>query len=823
MPFLKTILLLCVVSTVLIHKLHAADFEDRFISAIKLEKFVLKGKTGNYVPLDDKTQQSVRNLIQATVGKPYIPEIVEGDVHILTHLDKFKYIYAEAILQEDGTIILLYKFTEQQIITQVSVVGNTSMSDKSLLAVVPIIEGLGRNQDAIDRGKRAIMDLYKEQGNYLVEIIPEIIEYGKGIDDSVVLIYKIMEGPRVRVKGLAFYGNHSFAEKELASEIDTNVSVPFFRRGELNEQVLASDVASLKSFYINRGFRDIRVSYTDPLSPNDKEASVIFLIEEGPQYTIGGISSEFKSIGNQAPVFTEEQIRGLIPMKQGDVFRQTDLNEAIAAINNAYGVLGRIISVDPKQQAIKKARKNMFGGGSSLELDAAYAIPFHAEPGATIDILFLITEGPPTKVGVVEIKGNSVTKDKVIRGRIGLKPGYPFNIEEANRSEKRLMRTGLFNKVTMTIQPENKKDSNIRDLLVEVKEKQTGSLNFGLMAGSDTGLVGNISLTQRNFDIADWPESWEEFWQRKSFIGAGQQFSMAFQPGDEIFNYEIGLTDPRFLDTDYSFGGTAGWSRRDYTDYTQETLYNRLNLGRKFGDIWYGSMSLSADRIKYTDIDEDVPQEIYNDRGPSTINSIGLNITRTTLAPFDRPSEGSRVRMSVSQFGLPSGDYTFTKTFVSYTTYYALDRDFLNRATTLRLDGRLGYIFGGSAPTFERFYLGGRSFRGFDFRSISPLGTPRVAGGDSTIAIGGDWEIFLGAQYEFPVVDRFISMVLFCDSGTVVNTPGFDDYRVSVGAGIRLHIPQLGPAPLAFDFGFPVVKQATDKKKTFSFSVQLPF
>lgn len=831
MPFLKTILL-CVVSTVFIHKLHAADVEDRFISAIKLEKFVLKEKRGNYVPLDDKTQQRVKNLIQATVGKLYIPEIVEGDVHILTHLDEFKYIYAEVILQEDGTVILVYKFTEQQIITQVSVVGNTSMSDNSLLAVLPIMEGLGRNQDAIDRGKRAILDLYKEQGNYLVEIFPEIIEYGKGIDErtgdkideSVVLIYKIMEGPRVRVKGLAFYGNHSFTEKELASEIDTNVSVPFFRRGELNEQVLASDVASLERFYINRGFRDIRVSYTDPLSPNDKEASVIFLIEEGPQYTIGGIFSEFKTTDHQASVFTEEQIRGLIPMKQGDVFRQTDLNEAIAAINNAYGVLGRIIDVDPKEGAIKKARKNMFSGGSSLELDAAYAIPFHAEPGATIDIVFVITEGRPTKVGVVEIKGNSVTKDKVIRGRIGLKPGYPFNIEEANRSEKRLMRTGLFNKVTMTpLQPENNEDSIVRDLLVEVKEKQTGSLNFGLAAGSDTGLLGNISLSQQNFDIADWPESWEEFWQRKSFVGAGQQFFMAFEPGDEIFNYETGLTDPRFLDTDYSFGGSAGWSKRDYTDYTQDTLYSRLNLGRKFGDIWYGSMSLSADRIKFTDIDDNVPQEIYNDRGPSTINSIGLNITRTTLAPFSRPSEGSRIRMSVTQFGLPSGDYTFTKTFASYTTYYALDRDFLDRATTLRLDGRLGYIFGGSAPTFEKFYLGGRSFRGFDFRSISPLGTPRVAGGDPSIAIGGDWEIFLGAQYEFPVVDRFISMVLFCDSGTVVDTPGFDDYRVSIGAGIRLHIPALGPAPLAFDFGFPVVKQATDKKKTFSFSVQLPF
>ena len=632
-----------------------------------------------------------------------------------------------------------------------------------------------------------------------------------------------MEGPRVRVKGMSFYGNHSFSDKELSSEIDTNVSVPFFRRGELNEQVLAADVSSLKRFYINRGFRDVRVSYADPLSPNDKEASVIFLIEEGPQYTIGGISAEFTSVGNLQYVFTEEQIRGLIPMKQGSVFRQTDVNKSVAAINSAYGVLGRIINIDPKQQAIKRARNNMFGSGNTLELDAAVAVPYHAEPGATVDIVFVITEGLPTKVGIVDIKGNSVTQDKVIRGRIGLKPGYPFNVEEAARSEDRLMKTGLFNKVTMTIQPEDKKNPNIRDLLVEVDERQTGSLNFGLMAGSDSGLVGNISLTQQNFDIADWPESWEEFWQRKAFIGAGQQFTMAFQPGDEVFNYEIGLTDPRFLDTDYSLGGNAGWSRRDYTDYTQDTLYSQVNLGRRFGDIWYGSVSLTANQIKLTDIDNNVPQEIFNDRGPNTINSIGFNVTRNTLKPFNRPNEGSRARVTINQFGMPSGDYTFTKTSFAYTTYFALDKDFLNRASTLRLDCRIGHIFGGTAPTFEKFYLGGRTFRGFNYRSISPLGTPRVAGGDPNVAIGGDWEFFLGAQYEFPVVDRFISMVFFCDSGTVENTPGFDDYRVSVGTGIRMHIPQLGQAPLAFDFGFPIVKLDTDKKRTFSFSVQLPF
>jgi outer membrane protein insertion porin family len=143
--------------------------------------------------------------------------------------------------------------------------------------------------------------------------------------------------------------------------------------------------------------------------------------------------------------------------------------------------------------------------------------------------------------------------------------------------------------------------------------------------------------------------------------------------------------------------------------------------------------------------------------------------------------------------------------------------------STLRLDAKVGYIFNGDSPTFEKFYLGGRSMRGFEFRTISPKGTPRVAGGSTDVPIGGDWEFFLGAQYEFPVLDRFISMVVFCDSGTVTESPSLDDYRVSVGTGIRLHIPQLGQAPLAFDFGFPVIKQEEDSKKTFSFSVQLPF
>ncbi len=213
MRLLNTILF-CLIS-ILITSQHLAwsvaslegvvSLEELFISSIKFER------------LDRVTEQRVQNLIQSAVGELYDPERVEGDVHTLTHLGVFENITAKVVLQEDDTLELIFTFTEQQIITQVSVVGNTQIGDKELLASTPVMEGLGLDQDAIDRGKRAIMDVYKAQGNYLVEVIPETIVYGKDsfteedgeqrkIPETVVLIYRIMEGPRVRVKGMLFYG-----------------------------------------------------------------------------------------------------------------------------------------------------------------------------------------------------------------------------------------------------------------------------------------------------------------------------------------------------------------------------------------------------------------------------------------------------------------------------------------------------------------------------------------------------------------------------------------------------------------------------------------
>jgi len=174
-----------------------------------------------------------------------------------------------------------------------------------------------------------------------------------------------------------------------------------------------------------------------------------------------------------------------------------------------------------------------------------------------------------------------------------------------------------------------------------------------------------------------------------------------------------------------------------------------------------------------------------------------------------------------------------------------LDEDFLGRKTTLRFNSQMGYIASDNSPVFERFYLGGRTLRGFAFRTISPVtyqlqGYPNSyppteqgpSNGAPATNIGGQFLFFAGTQYETPVFQDVITAVAFVDSGTVTgnsyagdipNPLGFYQYRVSVGVGLRLYIGALGPAPIALDFAVPLMKQDTDQTQVFSFNAELPF
>jgi outer membrane protein insertion porin family len=237
--------------------------------------------------------------------------------------------------------------------------------------------------------------------------------------------------------------------------------------------------------------------------------------------------------------------------------------------------------------------------------------------------------------------------------------------------------------------------------------------------------------------------------------------------------------------------------------------------------MWFGDLSLEYANVRLADLPADSPDQITADTGPDDLISIGGSVVRTTLDSISRPTKGSRLAISYSNFGVLGGDVSFNSAQLDWTSYLLLDRDFLDRASTLRFDLKYGQIFDGTAPTYEKYYMGGRSFRGFKFRTISPRGTNGVTPTDTPV--GGDLMFYAGVQYQQPLAGEFLDFVAFVDSGTVNDDMGLEPYRVSVGVGVRVYIAALGQTPLAFDFGIPVMKAEGDQTQVFSFSADLPF
>ena len=742
------------------------------------------------------SEQKVLNNIRSRVGQAYDPQTAQGDISRLTRLGDFSSIDIVAELRSDGTVDLTYEFREERLLAAVSVVGNRQLSDQALLGPTGLNRGSARDDFLIQRGIREMAELYRTKGYYLAEVTMDAPQ----LEENDILIFEVVEGPRVRIRAIEFVGPTQIPARKLSSEIETTTWFPFFRRGEVDQEQLASDVASLQKFYYDRGYIDIRVDKQVEVSPNQREAKVIFLIEEGSRYTVDRLIASGQG-GVPLEVLSVEQLAAIMNIKIGDVFQQTLVDKSRKSIVAAYGVMGY------------------------LDTRAAI-VPIRRELTTTLTLVVEISEGQVANVGQVRITGNSLTKDKIIRTEVGFLPGRRFDAREIEATKERIMGTGLFGDAIVTVQAPEVNDPDVRDVLIEIKEKNTGSINFGVGIGSDTGVLGNISLTQNNFDLFDVPETFGEFARGRSFRGAGQRFAVNFSPGSDIFGYDISLTEPRIFGTPYALGGSAGYFRRSYSGssggYTEERGSVGAVLSRRLGDIWYASLRLDGANVELTNFDANEPVDILDDAGPETLISTGLVLTRTTIDRLDRPTRGSRTQLNIANWGAIGGDRNFNRVSVDYTTYLALDRDFLGRVSTLRLDGQVGTIFGGAAPTYERFYLGGRSFRGFQFRTISPKGYD-TAGTLTDVPVGGTFQAFFGAQYQRPLIGKLLDGVAFVDSGTVSDDVGFDQYRVSVGIGIRVYIPQLGPTPLAFDIAVPLVQQEGDQSQFFSFSADLPF
>ena len=324
----------------------------------------------------------------------------------------------------------------------------------------------------------------------------------------------------------------------------------------------------------------------------------------------------------------------------------------------------------------------------------------------------------------------------------------------------------------------------------------------------------------------DTPNSIGELLTGRAFRGGGQTAKLDILPGTNVEVYSASLSEPYLLGSDYSGSAVGFFRKRRFSDHSRETFGGRFGSGRRFGSLWNGGLNFRLESVNLFDLDSDAPIDLFEVEDQHVVSGLSLRFSRSTFDKPLHPTSGNRLAFSIEQVGLLGGDFDFTKLGADYSVHIPLREDFIGRRTILSLKTSADYIPQdiGDVPIYERFHLGGQSFRGFDFRGVSPRGIRNDTGTIGIDPVGGTWSFFLGVELEQPLFEEVISIVGFLDSGTVTQEIGFDDYRLSAGVGLRLNVPQITRgAPLAFDFAFPLSKQSTDDTRLFTFSVDLPY
>ena len=795
--------------------------------------------------LSPEAKQQAFNVLTSKAGGIFDAQRVRDDIRQLNRLGIFQRVEIYAGLTGDGEVELAFDLLERIQVIDVQVTGNTQIGDAEIRSVIDVIAGTPIDRFQIDRSARRVEELYRGKGYYFVRVNIDEEE----LADTGLVIFRVLEGNQLKVTGIRFSGNEAFDNKKLRREINTK-KANIFRKGQLDDAVLDVDTSNLIEFYRDRGYLDVRTDRLVQPAPNGREAIVTYLIEEGPLYTMREVQVDIVSPEGAEPVFGRAQIAGLMTIKPGDVYSVRDLNESIEMITNAYGQMGYV----------------------DVQVDRLERRDEH-EP--VVDLLVAISEGGRSRVGEVIIQGNDLTRQEVIRRQIELKPTRPLDTTAMERSKTRLRLLRLFNDrtgarvtpqesgveffaevwddefvprarrgdgttfgedpkgasgdggdsekydpISLTLTPPDK--STFRDVLIEIEETNTGSFDLGGAVSSDSGVIGRIAITQRNFDIRDTPDSFGEFWSGRAFRGGGQTFQIEALPGNEIQTFRASLSEPYLMESNYSGSVSAFFRRRNFEQFDEQRAGVTLGLGRRFGTRWTGNMNFRYNQIELGDVDPSRPVDVFLAADPTTLVGLSASLSRTTLDSRIRPTKGSRSSISIEQV---VGDFVYTPINLKHNVFVPIREDYLGRSTILKLSTQLGYIPQGrdNTPTYERFYSGGQNFRGFEFRTVSPKGVRNDNGLASEFSVGGTYQFFLGAEIQQPVYEDILSMVVFVDSGTVSFDPGFDEYRVSVGFGFRVFMPALSPAPLAFDFGFPIVKEDTDETRLFTFSVDLPF
>jgi outer membrane protein insertion porin family len=753
------------------------------------------------------SKQRVLDNLATKPGSPYNERLVEEDIKSLYATGNVSNarIFAEPVTGGLKVTVLLQG---RSTVGEVLIEGSEAIQDSKIRKEITTKPGDPLSDEKISEDRQKILKLYEDRNYTDVTVEPKTSELP---DKRIRVTFVISEGPKLVVRRISFTGNDSVLPKDLLKVMKTktaNILSFLTKAGRLTPSQMEEDKEAIRSLYQNRGFSDVAITdvQTQRL-PDGKGIDLVFAISEGTQYRVGKLAIDGATIVSPA------DLARYLKMREGSLYTPEGMGADLKKLRDFYGSRGYVDAVVQPQVAPA-------GQGQ-------------------VELTYRIDEGVQSYVNLVNIQGNTKTKDKVIRRELAVQPGGIFDTTLVDVSKTRLMNLNYFSKVDTV--PVDTLVPGRKDLDVIVEEKKTGSFNFGAGFSSIDSLVGFAELQQSNFDLFNWPY----------FTGAGQRFRVRAQYGIQRQDFTLSLTEPWFMGYKVSVGGEFYYHAATFlsTVYSQSNLGGALQARKALTPFTALRGEYRLENIKIYNLTGNygngqgvTPQQqqqgaIQNagNNSPYTKSCLlgGLDFDNRDSLFLTRRGQSVNFTAFIAGGGLGGNvqDYGLN---LEAKKYFSLPWDMI-----LLTKGSVGVVNAwgsgtkgtNAPPIFDELYLGGANdMRGFVFREVGPkdfYGNP----------VGGSTSVYGTAELTFPIIPR-LRGAIFTDWGWVnANSWDFSPASVTtsanglsytsgglngdVGIGARIELP-IGP--IRIDWGYPVMCDSWNRSNgQFNFNVGYTF
>lgn len=705
-------------------------------------------------------------------------------------------------------------------------VGNLFVSDATLRTKITsrraLLGWIGGtfHPENLEEDAQKLKEFYIGQGFFEVKVTP-VTRPGSTLGD-LHITYVISEGTRYKVRNVEFEGNKKLTTAKLREGL-------LMHSGQAALETLReTDRKNLLTKYYEIGCIDTQIMPEPKYTDEPGVVDLVYRIEEGEPYLLGELIIKGNERTKDKVVRREALMSGFLPGEVLNLNRMETFKKRLG--NTQYFVMSPEQGKPIDMKIInRRSADKPYGDGPLPDLSesattrmqnpAGEPPPIPAGPppvdgAGGSGVLTPFGSGgefaPPPDVPPIDVPSVPSAPPVMVMPPAGpaANAAPPIGAGEPPGLEPSM--PGL----NMTDVGPDRQDPfpnrSFADVVTSVSEAPTGRFMAGVGVSGFQGLNGSLTISERNFDLMNFPRSFDDITSGKAFRGAGQDFQVSAMVGTLINRFVVSLRDPYLFDLPIGASSSGYLFQRIYPDWTESRAGGRFSLGRQFGTATYADLAFRIEDVDFYGYRTPAPADYLAATGHTTLATL-----RPTLrfdnrnSPF-MPNKGQYLEFAFEQGW---GTFMYPKLEVEGRTYFTTgSRPDGSGPRILSFRGHFG-VTGHDTPVYERFfagYLG--SLRGFQYRGVGP----HVLGSN----IGGLMMLVGSVEYMFPLMaNDMLRQVVFCDFGSVEDSYDLNNFRASVGTGIRLTLPQFGPLPLSFDLAFPVAKAPGDKVNYFNFSI----